>query len=108
MDNRSKVKALLKETRMSVRELARRCDVSHTTIYRWLNGDTPTIKEDLLQKMAKAFGASPYIFIENNTVAMDVQLKADYIKSELIKMQITDDEFDKLEDYIQFLKSKRR
>ena len=107
MDNRAKIKALLKEKRMSVRQLADKCGISHTTIYRYLNGYTDTIKSDLLNAIADAFGVSPYVFLDNDIVAMDVELKADYIKSELIKMQITDDEFNQLEQYIRFLRSLR-
>ena len=107
MDNREKIKALLKEKRMSVRQLANKCGISHTTIYRYLNGDTDTIKSDLLNDIAGAFGVSPYIFLDADIVSMDVELKANYIKSELVKMQITDDEFNQLEQYIRFLWSLR-
>lgn len=108
MDNRDKIKTLLKEKRMSVRELASRCGVAHTTIYRYLNGYTPTIKNELLEQIAKVFNVPTHIFFEDEAVRLDVQLKADFIKSELVRMQITDQEYDKLMDYILYLQSSRK
>lgn len=108
MDNRLKIKTLLKERKMNVRALARRCGVAHSTIYRYLNGDTSTIKEDLLAKIAEVLGVPTSVFYEPDVEAMDVQIKADYLRAELIQMRITDEEFDRLEDYLQYLKSKRR
>lgn len=108
MDNRAKIKTLLKEKKMNVRELASRCGVAHTTLYRYLKGDTPSIKKELLEQIALVLGVPTHIFFEDEAVRLDVQLKADYIKSELVRMQITDQEYDKLMDFILYLQSSRK
>ena len=53
-----KIKEMLKENRMSVRELARRSDIAQTTMTRYLNTDTE-IPVGKLESIAKALRVTP-------------------------------------------------
>lgn len=54
----NKIKELLKEKRMSVRELARRSNIAQTTMNRYLNTDTE-IPVGKLESIAKALSVTP-------------------------------------------------
>ena len=64
--------------------------------------------KELLEQIAQVFNIPTHIFFEDETARLDVQLKADFIKSELVKMQITDGEFDRLVDFIDYLQASRK
>lgn len=56
------LKKCMDATGMSQRELARRMDISNSTVSRWLNGSQTSIMSDLLFDMCDIFERDPLYF----------------------------------------------
>lgn len=101
---------LRNQRNMTQTELGEKLGKAKTTISCYEIGIRHPTNNDL-RLIANYFHISTERLLnEDLTVVnnLDVELFADYIKSELIKMQITEEEFNQIEHYIQFVKSMRR
>lgn len=98
------------QRRLTQTELADKVGKQKTTISNYEQGYRHPSNDDL-RRIANYFHISTERLLnEDLTVVnnLDVENWADYIKSELIKMQITEEEFNQIEHYIQFVKSMRK
>lgn len=110
MSTGNTIKMIRKQKGISAELLAEKVGVSPSTIYRYESGETRKVSDLLIDKIADVLHVSKFTLIAEDidVEVLDAQMKADWIKEELIRMRITDSEFDLLENYIQFLKSQRR
>lgn len=110
MSTGNTIKMIRKQKGISAELLAEKVGVSPSTIYRYESGETRKVSDLLIDKIADVLHVSKLTLIAEDidVEVLDAQMKADWIKEELIRMRITDSEFDLLENYIQFLKSQRR
>lgn len=91
-------------------ELADKVGKQKTTISNYEQGYRHPSNDDL-RRIANYFHISTERLLNEDLTAvsnLDVETWAEYIKGELIRMQITEDEFNQIEHYIQFVKSLRR
>lgn len=104
------IRYLRKQRGFTQTELGERLGKAKTTIASYEQGVRNPTNNDL-RLIANYFHISTERLLNEDLTAvnnLDVELFADYIKSELIKMQITEDEFNQIEHYIQFVKSMRK
>ena len=103
------IRFLRKQLGLTQTELGEKLGKAKTTIASY-EQDARCPKMDDLREIAIFFKISPDRLINEDLTRKsfkDVELQADWIREELIKMEMTDKEFDLLENYIQFLKSQR-
>ena len=104
------IRYLRKQLGLTQTELGEQLGKAKTTIASY-EQDARNPKMNDLREIAIFFKINPDRLINEDLSAKtyaDVELQADWIREELIKMEMTDKEFDLLENYIQFLKSQRR
>ena len=104
------IKYLRKQLGLTQTELGEKLGKAKTTIAGYeLETRHPKVAD--LREIAIFFKVNPDRLM-NEDLSMksfkDVELQADWIREELVKMEMTDKEFDLLENYIQFLKSQRK
>ena len=93
---------------MSLRDFANKCGIAHTTIdniekgFDFRTGKAPKVKLITLQKIADACGVPlSYITQESKPESLDEQLKTAVFG---IGVEVTDDMWNKLLEYAEFLK----
>lgn len=104
------IRYLRKQLGLTQTELGEKLGKAKTTIASY-EQDARNPKMNDLREIAIFFKINPDRLINEDLSAKtyaDVELQADWIREELVKMEMTDKEFDLLENYIQFLKSQRR
>lgn len=104
------IKQIRKSKHMSAEQLAEKIGISPATMYRYENGELSKIPDVTINKLAEVLGVSKLTLLDEefDYDLMDAKIKADWIKEELIRMRINDEEFELLESYIDFLISRRK
>lgn len=104
------IKRIRKEKHLNAEALAQKVGISPATMYRYENGDLAKIPDLTLRKIAETLGVSVLTLMDEeiDVELMDVKIKADWLKEELIRMRITDEEFEMLESYIDYLNNRRK
>lgn len=91
-------------------ELGRHLGKAKTTIAGYEQGvRMPTV--DVLRQIAAYFRINPDRLVNEDLSIKshtEVELQADWIKEELVRMNMSDKEFNMIESYIEFLKSQRK
>lgn len=96
--------------KMTQTELGMKLGKAKTTIAGYEQGMRHPSNDDL-RVIANFFKVSTERLLnEDLTIVndLDVELFADIIRAELVRMQINDKEFDQIMSYIQFVKSQRK
>lgn len=99
----SKIDGLLKEKNMTVMELARRINVSPTTLYSMIQRDNKRVDIDVLFSLAKVLGVDAEYFSDNIPEQPPRTLAAHFEGNEF-----TEDELDEIQKYAEFVKSRRK
>lgn len=104
------IKQLRKQRHLSAEQLAEKIGIAPATMYRYENGELSKIPDVTIIRIADALGVSKLTLMDEDIdmSLLDAENKANWIKEELIKMRITDEEFDLIEQYIDFLQSRRK
>lgn len=98
----SKIDRLLKERNMTVMELARRVDVSPTTLYSMIQRDNKKVDIDVLFGIAKALGVDAEYF--SDTIPEQPHTLAAHFDGN----EFTEEEMDEIQKYAEFVKSRRK
>jgi transcriptional regulator with XRE-family HTH domain len=104
------IKQLRKQRHLSAEQLAEKIGIAPATMYRYENGELSKIPDVTIIRIADALGVSKLTLMDEDIdmSLLDAENKANWIKEELIRMRITDEEFDLIEQYIDFLQSRRK
>lgn len=95
---------------LTVDDLAEKLNKNRATIYRYEKGDIENLPLDVLEPLAKALETTPaYLIGWDIEEKNHIYTKATYnpVYKKIHQLQLTDDEFDELYNYAQYIKSKR-
>lgn len=95
------IKQIRQQKNMSVTDLAKKVEINKSTLSRYENGSRKIPMEDIA-KFANALGVTP------ESVLIEQQPEQDTIAAHFDKEDLTDEEKQEVEDFINYLKSKRK
>lgn len=102
------IKDLRKRKGYNAEKVADLLGVAPSTVYRYENGDISKIPDTVIRRLAEILGVSRLTLLNGADVGtLDAEIKADWIKEQLIRNNFTDREFDLIETYIDFILSQR-
>lgn len=97
----NRIRQRRKELGMSVDELADKINKNRATIYRYENGEVDKLPIDVFEPLAKELDTTPAFLLGwNNT-------KDNEFLNKISSLNLSDDEKNKIFEYIQFLISKK-
>lgn len=97
----NRIRQRRKELGLSVDELADRINKNRATIYRYENGEVDKLPIDVFEPLARELDTSPAFLLGwNNT-------KDKEFLNKISSLHLSDEEKDKILEYIQFLISKK-
>ncbi len=97
----NKLEALLSDRQMTVKELARRVDVSPTTIYSIIQRNNKKVDIDVLIRISKTLGVTTEYFGDTDATPQTIAAHFD-------GDEYTEDELDKIKEFAAFVKASRK
>ncbi|WP_114637613.1 helix-turn-helix domain-containing protein [Staphylococcus aureus] len=97
------IKQLRKENNVNLTDFATKIGVNKSTLSRYENGSRKIPMEDIAE-IANALKVTPeYLLLKNRQTENEVQHRATHLEGEL-----TDDEWQRVLDYADYIRSKRK
>lgn len=93
---------------ITLAELGRRIGKTEATVQRYESGNIKNLKNDTIENIAKALNVNPAYLMGWNDKENDTQPQQDTIAAHFDKENLTDAEKQEVEDFINYLKSKRK
>lgn len=93
---------------ITLAELGRRIGKTEATVQRYESGNIKNLKNDTIENIAKALNVNPAYLMGWNDEENDTQPEQDTIAAHFDKENLTDAEKQEVEDFINYLKSKRK
>lgn len=109
MELTEKLDLLMKEIGINRAELSRKSGIPYTTIVNFYEKGTDNVKLSTLKKLADFFNCSLDYLVDDSIIEKDIKTtKPTTIAAHLEGVELTEEEEKQLNDYIQFLLSRRK